>query len=77
MLGVKTRSMGVQSQQRLTWLKHLTTRVCVLSQQVLRGEVHPSVHSNCCKQPRGEQGSVGNTLGFRVCMHPNEIVWCM
>ena len=51
--------MGVQSQQKLTWLKDLKTHVRVLGQQVLRGEVHPSAHAGCCKQIRGEKGSVG------------------
>jgi hypothetical protein len=54
----KTRLMGVQFQQKLTWLKDSKTCVSVLGQQVLRGVVHSSAHAGCHKQLRGEKGSV-------------------
>jgi hypothetical protein len=39
----------------------------------------PAAPAASCTAPQGPTlASVGaGTLGFRVCMHPNEIVWCM
>jgi hypothetical protein len=51
----QTRLMGVRSQQKLTWLKDMKTRVRVLGQQVLRGMVHPNAHAGRYKQLRGER----------------------
>jgi hypothetical protein len=51
--------MGLQSQQKLTWLKDLKSRVCILGQPVLRGMVHPSARVGCCTPLRGGKGSVG------------------